>query len=785
MRKWKFLAASLLLAAGAVSVTSCIDDDEPSGIHEMRTAKAEYYSALAAVQQAEAQYKAALAEHELQNAELQKLKNRALELKNELRAAENEVKKDSLTARLAELQAQHEVNMQQIAVSKNKADSLYEASLKDLAIAVSKINEEYKNEFDRILGLITTNRSDYNDLAAQLTEANLELMELVTGKLDTASQRGRLNLDIAEAESKLNYLQKQKTALENVTGVPATGRDQEIANLDEQIRSEVNAFNALVDEYNQLNSQYQKEKRAYDQQNAAYEKANQEAYNTVETFALAISPEIQHDFIQGVGLTSDVQVSKKNVDGTTIYYLTNGTYTYTERPDVANLASTYSNATFVSMSNRLKAVERNVENGLYSAFANAVSLAGDAGTPLAAFDQAQYDKAMTSLIDYQNAMAKYKAVYDVDKQAWETAKSAYVQARQNYMYNSSMSYYKYAKELVDALSANAAPTAADTAAVVAALKDYGAKREALDGWVAVTPSGTTFTKDYVTLTAATYNNAKATAILGTESLKTTGTDPITKVDYAVQPYAAYIKASEKAFGTASVTDAIFTAPVEADEVLIGTTTWGGSFADYLKEYKNVNTFLKAQAWKAVYDALMTGIQGYEVRKDAAAVNEKVQKDALDALNEVSIASKIEKDMKGKDIRNATTYVEVAYSSSNPREIVLTSGVSGNLGGYINALVTLHNGLISGVTDYATQLHNLSEDIFNAEEELADAKQILYMFENGGYQENGNFLKVQIEKKEAEIAKLESKLENKNAELEQLLKQKDAFLKVLEARYPNE
>lgn len=60
MRKWTYLVAVLLMAGTSTSLlTSCIDNDEPAGIIDLRGAKAELLRAKAAVEQAEAAIKTA------------------------------------------------------------------------------------------------------------------------------------------------------------------------------------------------------------------------------------------------------------------------------------------------------------------------------------------------------------------------------------------------------------------------------------------------------------------------------------------------------------------------------------------------------------------------------------------------------------------------------------------------------------------------------------------------------------------------------------------------------
>ena len=56
MKKTKYLVAALLLMGATTTFTSCIDNDEPAGITELRGAKAELLKAKAVVEQARAQY---------------------------------------------------------------------------------------------------------------------------------------------------------------------------------------------------------------------------------------------------------------------------------------------------------------------------------------------------------------------------------------------------------------------------------------------------------------------------------------------------------------------------------------------------------------------------------------------------------------------------------------------------------------------------------------------------------------------------------------------------------
>lgn len=59
MRKWTYLVAALLIGGTAATVTSCIENEEPAGITELRGAKAELLKAKVQVEAADAAYRMA------------------------------------------------------------------------------------------------------------------------------------------------------------------------------------------------------------------------------------------------------------------------------------------------------------------------------------------------------------------------------------------------------------------------------------------------------------------------------------------------------------------------------------------------------------------------------------------------------------------------------------------------------------------------------------------------------------------------------------------------------
>lgn len=142
MRKWTYLVAVLLMAGSSTSLlTSCIDNDEPAGITDLRGAKAELLRAKAAVEQAEAAIKTAQvkwyeAEAEIKNQEAEQAK-----LETAWLEAKYQAQKDSLeieTQKYVERQKKLLIEAQQATAEANAA---YQKALADLEASLVGVKE--------------------------------------------------------------------------------------------------------------------------------------------------------------------------------------------------------------------------------------------------------------------------------------------------------------------------------------------------------------------------------------------------------------------------------------------------------------------------------------------------------------------------------------------------------------------------------------------------------------------------------------------------------------------
>lgn len=104
MKKWSYVAAAMLTVASGVALTSCIDNDEPFGIEQIRLATANLLEAKKAAVEAEAAAKSAQVEIAKINAEIEKLR-----IENEKIMAEANAKIAEANAKKIEAEAQAEL----------------------------------------------------------------------------------------------------------------------------------------------------------------------------------------------------------------------------------------------------------------------------------------------------------------------------------------------------------------------------------------------------------------------------------------------------------------------------------------------------------------------------------------------------------------------------------------------------------------------------------------------------------------------------------------------------
>lgn len=252
MKKTKYLVAALLLMGATTTFTSCIDNDEPAGITELRGAKAELLKAKALVQQAEAtrilavaEYQKALAAHEQANADYRQAQVEALKLENDIQAARNEEEKAQLEAKLVELQQkmeqaalEHKNKMLELQKTFAELSRQYEVLLKQIEIAEALMSEEDKITIKSLKGEVETAQGKVDAANAELANAEEAYYNAkLNAEQGTEFWIPELQLDVKYAQADLDA---QIEALEKLNNFLATDVEtadwrKEIAVLEDSI----------------------------------------------------------------------------------------------------------------------------------------------------------------------------------------------------------------------------------------------------------------------------------------------------------------------------------------------------------------------------------------------------------------------------------------------------------------------------------------------------------------------------------------------------------------------
>lgn len=788
MRKWTYLVAALLMGGVSTSLTSCIDNDEPYGIEQMRTAKAEFYAAQAAYKTAEIEYLNAQTLLEQYKAEEQNLENEAKKLANDLKSAKNEDEKARLALALEEANAAHAVAMKNYETQMKQAEAAYQTALRDLDIVIARLNSDYRTEYSRILTSITANRAEYSRLAADLIDAKLDLAKYTEQTLDTASVRGKMVRNIERYTKELDLLNAEMDLLTSINGADEGEQQTLIADLDKEIREKAEAYNVKVAEKNKLEA---------DKTTATTEKTNKEnqlkgenakLYKADKTATVTVDPIIQHEFITDNGIDANEEELIKTEElnpGTSIsceYYTladAEGKYSKEVKDDGTldgnNDGTIKANESTTSILIRdLQAIQNYTLRRL-NALNGGDNWTADNWAKLEA-DKAAKDKWLAdSKKAYEDAWTEFNKDGGVKK--------TYDAAALAYRYDNSQTWYEYAEEQIKVMwtdenmqSAGEADKKAVLDKLLPILKDYAAKRIALDGWAYATDAD----QEPLYKSIKSEDLAKETNIVSTlnqilnggddrnEDLKSgSASKPAYKDSktYDNYAYGAYTKAATALFGSSW---SGYAQPDVATEYnrkkanLGYSVSFDGLFGAYQGAYADVQAYKEAEAWKGLYDQItklndpmLADIVKWTVldktveeNADVVALQEKID-DLQDQIavieDEIGTdAETITVRADGENIDNTGSSIDriekitIVAADGDP-----VSSLSGTDGDYLENLVTYHNSLRSGNTQYSKQIEDLTGKIETKEAELVQAKQLLAQFDNGGWEvskEDANYNK---------------------------------------------
>ena len=475
MRKWTYLVAALLMGGVSTSLTSCIDNDEPAGINDLRGAKAELLRAKAAVENAEAAIKTATAAIKQAKADYAQEKVAQEKLYTDWLTAKYEDDKTALqqdaaireqaylqklyqaqsAAKQAELDYQRALAQIEIALGTAKDDAYAEA-LQDLLYNKTFTIPSYQISVDPVTHEVTINSSGSStttiyglmNLSQQLANAKQELAKtiqknLILGyKFDKDALKNDVAVTVEVKKAELAVEEKALAELKEIIGISLDdfeAKYQEIA--DKKKEAENNKTNVSIEKAKDLAENYD---------GKAQELKNKKEAQSEFTFDIPAA--VQNDFYNIVAS----KAGSATGDEVAIYQ------------NILKQATADAEGEY-AFTNGMKV---NTTAAIKKSIINAVK--GDVEEKAQAQDLAQREQAMKLA---EEAETELKKTFDAAEKTWKDAAAAYDKAKKADKYHiTGQSEYAVVKKALDTYYAadksNATKLAAAETALVNAYKKY-------------------------------------------------------------------------------------------------------------------------------------------------------------------------------------------------------------------------------------------------------------------------------------------------------------------------
>lgn len=818
-----------MVAAAMLAAPSCIKNDEPVGIEEMRKGKAELLKAEAAVQLAEAKLKeaeiaytealarqedaktailTAQAAQEEAKAEQEKLETEKKKLEVELQQAQNEEEK----ARLAAEIAKHEAQQAKYEAEKTKNEALAAAAVEEAKATL--LNAQKK---------AAQAEKDYQDAMAALeaslivdadSEYTAALETVISNLNDSRSEIARLQKAIAQTTGHLyNVMTNDKIWVRNLQTDIAKG-EKEVALYTEQIAywtalSEANEVKwgeeletAKAKEVEAINKE-EELKKAYEEAQTKispiYEKWNEayEPLNEEVALSIPVNKKLQNvlweDFynasIQGQGNEYEGRSRRWWYDDQTEAFTLNlpAGFTYnnvarvqdmllvTYSPD-ANVEEAYDGLIFDLRKHIL------LDNDIVNAEQRKTALEAEAAAKAATYtkDLEAFNKALTA---FKEAAAAYKLDWTQNIYLQTTLRNDVIAAID--------AFNKKVAEGVEK-DPEYAPTADEQKAIATTVSDYVKKRSAFDAQIDAVIEVTSadgkvtevLTSDFMISSAdviKTYvadNCAKLVALTANEIEDWNLTEEKTVS-------AALTDASNKAFGIAGWVMAKFKDedfkfyssyygslplinPIHVYDALGQTTEveWvGGSMAASELTAAEVEYWTITIAQQAEIAKVIEAAEAIYNQYKEIALT--VDK-AVDAVNE-----------ELEQAEAAVTEAEAAYEAAQTEHTLCSQTVS-EIEGYIKQGVgeTSTNpdySNIAIVNNVKQHIETLTNDLNWKADQLERDKNLLKVYEETGFTDAYS---IAVAEYEADIENYKTQLEAEQLNFDKLVAKKDQLLELL-------
>lgn len=427
MRKWTYLVAALLMGGVSTSLTSCIDNDEPAGIIDLRGAKAELLRAKAAVEQAEAAIKTATAAIKQAKADYAQEKVAQEKLYTDWLTAKYEDDKTALqqdaaireqaylqklyqaqsAAKQAELDYQRALAQIEIALGTAKDDAYAEA-LQDLLYYKTFTIPSYQISVNPVTHEVTINSTESStttiyglmNLSQKLANAKKELAEaiqqnLILGyKFDKDALKNDVAVTVEVKKAELAVEEKALAELKEIIGISLDdfeAKYQEIA--DKKKEAENNKTNVSIEKAKDLAENYD---------GKAQELKNKKEAQSEFTFDIPAA--VQNDFYNIVAS----KAGSATGDEVAIYQ------------NILKQATADAEGEY-AFTNGMKV---NTTAAIKKSIINAVK--GDVEEKAQAQDVAQLEQAMKLAED---ADTELKKSFDAAEKTWKAAAAAYDKAK--------------------------------------------------------------------------------------------------------------------------------------------------------------------------------------------------------------------------------------------------------------------------------------------------------------------------------------------------------------------
>lgn len=804
MRKWTYLVAALLMSGTAATFTSCIDNEEPAGIEEMRSAKADLLRQKAAVQKA--------------LAEKQGIENQIAALNVELQQAINAWKIDSLKAKQDTLALSLETKLLEMQQLKAQADYNLQKALEQINVDLITMKDDiYMRELSYYKALLiggnyykedgeTGTISGNGALGDFSTEQNTLLgykLDQIAYEAKKPTFKPRLEARKAKEEAELAI---HKSLLATVEELKAANTNDEAANT-QLLAEKKNALKALdakeSEKIEAINEAVAALKPTANEIAAENEKlAKLEIYTITKTDALTKIGDELHTALSSY--LSDIEEGFKETTPSSGEYelVSDIKFKAYNAQNRATLLDNVKNAIQTEYSSAYETAYNSLNIGSVTA-SNLLNEDGSIKEEYSSKIENEYERLK---IDAEQVEEAYKA----EQQAWLDAYKAYMAALYDYNnYINGQNYYDATEKAINdyiGITDPAQKTLEKANTLRVLVRTYIEKREKVDGAVS-TATGNFYDTYKDALTDANKGNFDSDIqilYLGSPIISTsTSSNDNCLLDKFIDATNKFLGSSVSSLADCKEPKTVVNGTETTYVVPEGLEPVGTSnFKTYLQNQETISVIENIDTWVSAYqqldkdyntlNAFVEEVNG----KITAAQNASLDK--LEALWRLEVEAFLIKGSASTNRGQIWASIYDANIEDNPYYSIYYPYYSTNnlLTEYsvLYSEITALEALLSGTADtisfvYYDETTNsykergdktveeaieiIQNQIEDKEDDIAETTALIEMFDKYGFIGNSSSL-------DPTLTNCSEALANKVAEQEKIVNAKDAEIKRIEA-----